>query len=181
MPDLGLTTADDMVRNVGMLAGLDRSVPVIADADAGFGGVGMVARTVERYILAGVAGLHIEDQVLSKRCGHLMGKELVDEGTFVARIRTAVAARRRLESDIVIIARTDALQSHGFDEAVKRLKGGAAYLAYQAAAQELKTTGMLQDRVVTNENEDNGATDEGESDGGDEKEAGSVGGKERRS
>ncbi|KAL2134264.1 hypothetical protein VTI74DRAFT_631 [Chaetomium olivicolor] len=219
MPDLGLTTADDMVRNAGMLASLDRSVPVIADADTGFGGPVMVARTVERYILAGVAALHIEDQVQTKRCGHLMGKELVDRATFVARIRAADAARRRLESDIVLIARTDALQSLGFEEAVARLKaavaagadvaflegmrteeemrrvveimaptpcllnlvaGGltpllpasaaqhlgfriviwpcfamtAAYLAYQEAARELKTTGMLKDKVITTEGEE---------------------------
>ncbi|KAH8909923.1 Phosphoenolpyruvate/pyruvate domain-containing protein [Coniochaeta sp. PMI_546] len=122
MPDLGLTTADDMVRNASTIASLDRSVPLIADADTGFGGPVMVARTVERYILAGVAGLHIEDQVTTKRCGHLLGKELVDTDTFVPRIRAADAARRRLEDDIVLIARTDALQGCGFDEAIGRLK-----------------------------------------------------------
>ncbi|BEI82043.1 hypothetical protein CcaverHIS002_0212030 [Cutaneotrichosporon cavernicola] len=105
MPDLGLTTADDMVRNAAMLAGLDRNVPVIADADTGFGGPVMVQRTV-----------------MQKRCGHLGGKELVDEATFLARIRAAVAARERTHSDIVIIARTDALQSLGFDAAIDRLK-----------------------------------------------------------
>ncbi|KAL1868516.1 hypothetical protein Daus18300_005950 [Diaporthe australafricana] len=126
MPDLGLTTADDMIRNAGMIAGLDRTVPVIADADTGFGGPLMVARTVERYAAAGVAALHIEDQVATKRCGHLMGKELVDEATFEARIRAAAAARAGLDGgdgDIVIIARTDALQSLGFEAAVARLKG----------------------------------------------------------
>ncbi|KAL2015238.1 hypothetical protein VTK56DRAFT_6034 [Thermocarpiscus australiensis] len=122
MPDLALTTADDMVRNASNIASLDRSVPLIADADTGFGGPVMVERTVERYILAGVAGLHIEDQVTTKRCGHLLGKELVDTDTFLARIRAADAARKRLGDDIVIIARTDALQSYGFDEAVARLK-----------------------------------------------------------
>ncbi|KAK5653105.1 hypothetical protein OQA88_9203 [Cercophora sp. LCS_1] len=211
-PDLGLTTADDMVRNASMIASLDRSVPVIADCDTGFGGPVMVARTVERYIMAGVAGLHIEDQVVTKRCGHLMGKELVDCETFVARIRAAVEARRKLGSEIVVIARTDALQGLGFDKAVGRLKkavevgadvvflegmrseeemrrfvevmsptpcllnqvaGGvtplisssaaqemgykiviwpcfamtAAYLAYQRAAKELLTTGMLADQA----------------------------------
>lgn len=125
MPDLGLATADDMVRNAGMIASLDRSVPVIADADTGYGGPLMVARTVERYISAGVAGLHIEDQAITKRCGHLMGKELVDTPTFVARICAAAAARKNMGEDIVIIARTDALQSLGFDEAVARLKAAA--------------------------------------------------------
>lgn len=70
MPDLGLTTLDDMARNAGMIASLDRSVPVIADADTGFGGPLMVARTVEKYAAAGVAALHIEDQVAAKRCKH---------------------------------------------------------------------------------------------------------------
>ncbi|EAA27174.1 Phosphoenolpyruvate/pyruvate domain-containing protein [Neurospora crassa] len=122
MPDLGLTTADDMVRQASMLSSLDRSVPLIADIDTGFGGPVMVARTVERYILGGVAGLHLEDQVTTKRCGHLGGKEMVDVATFVARIRAAREARERLGSDLVIIARTDALQSMGFDEALTRLK-----------------------------------------------------------
>lgn len=122
MPDLGLTTADDMVRQASTLASLDRSVPLIADIDTGFGGPVMVSRTVERYILGGVAGLHLEDQVTTKRCGHLGGKELVDVTTFASRIKAAREARERLQSDLVIIARTDALQGMGFDEAVSRLK-----------------------------------------------------------
>lgn len=76
---------------------------------------------MERYILAGVAGLHLEDQVMTKRCGHLGGKELVDEDTFISRIRAATSARTKI-GDIVLIARTDALQSLGFDEAIRRLK-----------------------------------------------------------
>lgn len=80
---------------------------------------------MERYILAGVAGLHLEDQVIAKRCGHLGGKQLVDEDTFLARIRAADAARKKL-GDIVLIARTDALQSLGFDAAIARLKAAVA-------------------------------------------------------
>lgn len=137
MPDLGLTTADDMVRNAGMIASLDRSVPVIADADTGFGGPVMVARSVERYILAGVAGLHIEDQVTTKRCGHLLGKELVSPTVFISRIRAAASARAKLNSSLVIIARTDALQSLGFDEAISRLKA-----AVQAGADVVFLEGM---------------------------------------
>jgi 2-methylisocitrate lyase-like PEP mutase family enzyme len=105
-----------------MIVGLDRSVPVIADADTGFGGPLMVARATEKYALQGVAALHLEDQVTTKRCGHLLGKELVDTTAYVARIRAAAAARERMGSDIVIIARTDALQSLGYDEAIKRLR-----------------------------------------------------------
>ena len=105
-----------------MIANLDKSVPLIADMDTGYGGPIMVARAVEEYCRAGVAGFHIEDQVLSKRCGHLQGKEVVDTETFLARIRAARGAIIRNGSDIVLIARTDALQQHGYDEAIKRLK-----------------------------------------------------------
>jgi len=105
-----------------MLANIDPSIPIISDADTGYGGPIMAAHTVEQYARAGVAGMHIEDQVQTKRCGHLGGKELVDLETYSARIRAAVAARRRVGSDIVIIARTDSLQSYGYDEAIHRLK-----------------------------------------------------------
>ncbi len=82
----------------------------------------MVSRTVQQYARSGVAGLHIEDQVQTKRCGHLQGKQLVDTPTFISRIRGAKAARDSIDSDIIIIARTDALQSLGYKEAVQRLK-----------------------------------------------------------
>ncbi|KAF3770038.1 Phosphoenolpyruvate/pyruvate domain-containing protein [Cryphonectria parasitica EP155] len=137
MPDLGIATADDMVRNAAMIASLDRNVPVIADADTGYGGPVMVARTVERYIQAGVAALHIEDQATTKRCGHLMGKELVDETTYTARIRAAHAARQAAADDIVLIARTDALQSLGYEAALHRLR-----LAVQAGADVVFLEGM---------------------------------------
>ncbi|KAM7199068.1 Pyruvate/Phosphoenolpyruvate kinase-like domain containing protein [Naviculisporaceae sp. PSN 640] len=136
-PDLGLATATEMIQNASMLASLDRSVPLIADCDTGFGGPLNVSRTVERYILSGVAGLHIEDQILTKRCGHLSGKEIVDVDTFVSRIKAAVETRKRLGSEIVIIARTDALSatlpdsSQGektdpFREAISRLKAAVS-------------------------------------------------------
>ena len=82
----------------------------------------MVGRTVEQYIAAGVAAMHLEDQVITKRCGHLMNKELVDEDEFLARIRAAVNARSNSGGDIVIIARTDALQSLGYEAAISRLE-----------------------------------------------------------
>lgn len=146
-PDLGLTTADDMVRNASTIASLDRRVPVIADADTGFGGPVMVARTVERYIAGGVAGLHIEDQVATKRCGHLLGKELVDTETFVARIRAADAARKRVGDDIVLIARTDALQSLGFDEAIRRLKAAVEVGADVAFLEGMTSEQQMRDVV----------------------------------
>lgn len=124
--DLGIISLPDMRANAEMIANLDPSVPVIADADTGYGGPIMVARTVEQYAQAGVAGCHIEDQVQTKRCAHLQGKELVSADTFVMRIRAAVQARQRARSDIVIIARTDALQGLGFEECVTRLKGAIA-------------------------------------------------------
>ena len=105
-----------------MIANLSPSTPLIADADTGYGGPPMVARTTQAYARSGVAGLHIEDQVQTKRCGHLQGKELVDLDVFLSRIRAAVAARKSMGSDMVIVARTDALQKHGWDEAVKRLR-----------------------------------------------------------
>lgn len=105
-----------------MIANLDPSVPVVADMDTGYGSPINVHRAVTQYILSGVAGFHIEDQVTNKRCGHLAGKELVLSDVFISRIRAAVAARKKLHSDIVIIARTDALQSYDYDESIRRLR-----------------------------------------------------------
>jgi 2-methylisocitrate lyase-like PEP mutase family enzyme len=92
-PDLGLVTMSEMAANAGNLA---RAVdlPVIADADTGYGNELNVTRTVQEYEIRGVAGLHIEDQIMPKRCGHLDGKEIVPREEFVAKIRAAVAARR---------------------------------------------------------------------------------------
>ncbi|GAQ07167.1 2,3-dimethylmalate lyase [Aspergillus lentulus] len=120
--DLGICTLNDMRANAEMLANISPSTPVIADADTGYGGPIMVARTTEQYSRSGVAAFHIEDQVQTKRCGHLAGKILVDKETYVSRIRAAVQARKRMGSDIVVIARTDALQGHGYEESVARLR-----------------------------------------------------------
>lgn len=125
-PDLGFASLSDMQAHADVIANLDSGTPLIADADTGYGGPAMVARTVSAYHRAGVAGLHIEDQIQTKRCGHLLGKAVVDTEVFVQRIGAAAQARRRIGSDMVIIARTDALQTHGFDEAVARLKAAAA-------------------------------------------------------
>jgi methylisocitrate lyase len=111
-----------MAAHAATLASLDPRVPIVADADTGYGGPIMVARTVELYARGGVAGLHLEDQVQTKRCGHLAGKEVVSTDVFATRIRAARAARERLGSDIVVIARTDALQMEGYDAALARLK-----------------------------------------------------------
>lgn len=111
-----------MREHAEMIANLNPTIPLIADADTGYGGPNMVARTVAQYHRSGVAALHIEDQIQTKRCGHLHGKEVVSVEVFASRIGAAVAARRRLGSDIVVIARTDALQVNGFDDAVERLR-----------------------------------------------------------
>ena len=125
MADMGIATLNDMKATAEMLANLDSSVPLIADADAGYGGPIMAGRTVAQYIRAGVAGLHLEDQVVNKRCGHLKGKQLVDISEYTAKIKAAAMAREK-HGDIVIIARTDALQGYGYDEAIKRLRAAIA-------------------------------------------------------
>jgi 2-methylisocitrate lyase-like PEP mutase family enzyme len=111
-----------MREHAEMIANLDTRTPLIADADTGYGGPNMIARTVAQYHRSNVAGLHIEDQIQTKRCGHLGGKQVVPIEVFATRITAAVLERKRLGSDIVIIARTDALQTHSFDEAIRRLK-----------------------------------------------------------
>lgn len=116
-PDFGLLTQTEMADNAGVMA---RSVdlPVIADADTGYGNELNTARTVREYEARGVAAIHIEDQVAPKRCGHLQGKEVVARAEFVSKIRAAVEARRSAE--FLIIARTDARAVLGLDEAIAR-------------------------------------------------------------
>ncbi|KAF5137871.1 2,3-dimethylmalate lyase [Metarhizium anisopliae] len=122
-PDLAIAQLHEMCENADMIANLDPfGPPLIADMDTGYGGPIMAARTVEQYIRAGVAGAHLEDQVLTKRCGHLAGKKVVPREEYYARIRAAHAARIRMRSDFVLIARTDALQLLGYDECIERLR-----------------------------------------------------------
>ncbi|KAJ9131068.1 putative Isocitrate lyase/malate synthase [Pleurostoma richardsiae] len=122
MADLGIATMNEMADTAAMISQLDPSVPVIADADAGYGAPLKVARTVRAYIRSGLAGFHLEDQVVNKKCGHLAGKQLVDVREYISRIRAAVKVRKELGSDIVIIARTDALAVTNFDDAIGRLR-----------------------------------------------------------
>ena len=95
----------------------------MADADTGYGNALQVRRTVQQYEMAGVAGLHLEDQVAPKRCGHLAGKQVVPVEEFVGRIRAAVEART--DPDLLIIARTDAIAVTGFEDAVGRAEAAA--------------------------------------------------------
>ncbi|KAK6215906.1 hypothetical protein LQW54_004086 [Pestalotiopsis sp. IQ-011] len=106
-----------------MIANIDPRVPLIADADTGSGSPPNKARMVQLYDQCGIAGFHIEDQIANKRCGHLEGKKLVDMETWKSRIRACVLGREAIygHSDIVFIARTDALAVEGFESALQRL------------------------------------------------------------
>ena len=122
-PDFGLVTMSEMVANAGRIAAAV-GVPVIADADTGYGNELNVVRTVREYERAGVAGIHIEDQGFPKKCGHLDDKEIVPREDWLAKIRAAAASRR--SPDFLVIARTDARAVAGFDEAIARANAAIA-------------------------------------------------------
>src|SRR3989475_5652849 len=122
LPDLGYAGLAEMADHARNLAAAV-SIPLIADADTGYGNALGVRRTVQAYEAGGVAALHIEDQVAPKRCGHLSGHQIVPLGEFAGKIRAAVEARR--DPDLLIIARTDAISAVGFDEALRRGEAGA--------------------------------------------------------
>ena len=137
-PDFGLLTETEMVANAArMVRAID--VPLVADADTGYGNELNVIRTVQDYERAGVAGIHIEDQVSPKRCGHLDDKELVPREDWIAKIRAAAYARR--DRDFMVIARTDSRAVIGFEEAVSRanaaLEAGAD-MAFLEAPQTME-------------------------------------------
>ena len=122
-PDYGLVTMTEMVDSAATLA-RSVSVPVLADADTGYGNELNVTRTVREYESRGVAGIHLEDQVSPKRCGHLAGKQVVERARFTSLISAAVEAR---SSDaFVIVARTDAAATDGLDEAIARMRDALA-------------------------------------------------------
>jgi methylisocitrate lyase len=123
VPDIGLLTQTEFAEQAAVLCRAT-GLPVLCDADTGFGEAINVERTVRLYEEAGVAGLHIEDQILPKRCGHLSGKTLIDAELMAAKVRAACRARR--DPDFVVVARTDARGVLGFDAAVARAR---AYLA----------------------------------------------------
>ena len=122
-PDFGLVTMSEMVANAGRLVAAV-GVPVIADADTGYGNELNVFRTVREFESRGVAGIHIEDQEFPKKCGHLEGKQVIPREDYLAKIRAAVAARR--DANFMIIARTDARAVVGLDEAIARANGALA-------------------------------------------------------
>ena len=122
-PDYGLLTMSEMVENAGRIAGAV-DVPVIADADTGYGNELNVVRTVHEFERRGVAAIHIEDQVFPKKCGHLDDKEIIPFDDYIAKIRAAVDARR--SPDFLIVARTDARAVTDFEEAIKRANAALA-------------------------------------------------------
>jgi methylisocitrate lyase len=132
-PDLGVATLSEMVTNAAAMASTV-AIPLIADADTGYGGALNVYRTVREYEKAGVAALHIEDQVFPKRCGHLEGKQVVPTEEMVIKLRAAVEART--DEDLVLIARTDALAVTGLDDTLRRchayIEAGADVLFVEA-------------------------------------------------
>lgn len=117
LPDLGLTTLDNVLEDVRRITAVT-DLPLLVDADTGWGGAFMIARTVKALTSAGAAGLHLEDQVQSKRCGHRPNKALVPPGEMVDRIAAAVDARP--DAGLVVMARTDALAGEGLDAAIAR-------------------------------------------------------------
>ncbi|CAN5424604.1 methylisocitrate lyase [soil metagenome] len=119
LPDIGLTTATEVATRAGQIARMT-DLPTLVDADTGFGEPMNVARTVQALEDAGVAGCHIEDQVNPKRCGHLDGKQVVDQLTALQRIRAAVEGRR--DPDFLVMARTDVRAVRGLDAAIDRAK-----------------------------------------------------------
>ncbi|MPZ88866.1 MAG: methylisocitrate lyase [Nitriliruptorales bacterium] len=123
LPDTGLATMTEMVENAGRIAQAV-SVPVICDADTGYGNAVNTMRTVRAYEAAGVAGIHIEDQVAPKRCGHLDGKQIVPVEEMTGKVRAAAEARA--DDDFVIIARTDAPAVEGVDKAIERARSYVA-------------------------------------------------------
>jgi len=124
VPDLGITTLQDVLIDVERITNAS-SLPLLVDADTGWGGAFNISRTVKSLISYGAAGMHIEDQVSQKRCGHRPNKEIVSTGEMIDRIKAAVDAKTN--EDFVVMARTDALANEGLDGAIERA------FAYQEA------------------------------------------------
>lgn len=127
-PDVGLLTMAEMVENVRYIANAV-DIPLVCDADTGYGNPVNVYRTVREYEAAGAAALHIEDQVWPKRCGFLAGKQVIPMAEMVPKVQAACDARR--DANFVIIARTDALAVNGWEDVIKRAR------AYRAAGADL--------------------------------------------
>lgn len=148
LPDLGISTLDDVLTDIRRITDVC-SLPLLVDADIGFGSSAFnVARTVKSMIKAGAAGLHIEDQVGAKRCGHRPNKAIVSKEEMVDRIRAAVDAKT--DPDFVIMARTDALAVEGLDAAIERAQAyveAGAEMLFPEAITELAMYRQFADAV----------------------------------
>lgn len=146
-PDFGLLTMTEMVENARRIA-TAVDLPVVADSDTGYGNELNVFRTIQEYQRAGVAAVHMEDQVFPKRCGHLDQKELIPAEDYVAKVRAAADAR--FDPDFIIIARTDARAVAGLDEAIARANAAieaGADVAFVEAPQTLEEIAEVPRRV----------------------------------
>jgi 2,3-dimethylmalate lyase len=136
-PDIGLLTMNEMLENVRRISE-SVDLPVIADADTGYGSYVNVYRTVREYERAGAAAIQLEDQAWPKRSGHMKGKQVIDAGEMVGKVKAAVDARRHPET--VLVIRTDAAAVHGFDDAVRRghmyIEAGADVLFVESLSTE---------------------------------------------
>jgi methylisocitrate lyase len=138
MPDLGISTIDDVLTDVRRITDIC-ALPLLVDADTGFGGAFNIARTIRSLVKAGAAGCHIEDQAQAKRCGHRPGKQIVSGNEMVDRIKAAVDGRT--DSSFVIMARTDALASEGLNAALDRAAAcveAGADMIFPEAVRELE-------------------------------------------
>jgi methylisocitrate lyase len=138
LPDLGVTTLDNVLEDAKRITGAVE-LPLLVDIDTGFGAALMIARTIKEMERAGVAAVHMEDQVAAKRCGHRPGKETVSTGEMVDRIRAAVDART--DPNFVIMARTDAVATEGLEPAIERAvayRDAGADMIFAEAVTELE-------------------------------------------
>ncbi len=137
LPDLGISTMEDVVTDIRRITDAC-DLPLLVDADVGWGGAFNIARTVREFSRAGAAGLHIEDQVSNKRCGHRPGKAIVSKEEMVDRVKAAVDARA--DDGFVIMARTDALAGEGIERAIERAQacvGAGADMIFPEAVRTL--------------------------------------------
>jgi methylisocitrate lyase len=147
MPDLGISNPEDVLTDIRRITDVT-TAPLLVDADTGWGGAFNIARTVRAVGKAGAAGLHIEDQVQSKRCGHRPGKEIVPKEEMVDRIKAAVDART--DDQFVIMARTDALASEGLERAIERMQAcvaAGADMVFPEAMTDLSMYRRVKDAV----------------------------------
>jgi methylisocitrate lyase len=147
VPDLGISSMDDVLIDIRRITEAS-TLPLLVDADTGWGGAFNIARTVRSFIKAGAAGLHIEDQVAAKRCGHRPGKEIVSLEEMVDRVKAAVDART--DEAFVIMARTDSLAVEGLERAIERALAcvdAGADMIFPEAVTELSMYGRFKDAV----------------------------------